>query len=149
MHDSVSANSRILKPISLSHFIQEEFSFVKKCSNIFWGFHIIIPGMLMLLSAIKSQWSISNWEFWITLFQCLVYIRTYQTWSNFPNVKWTEIQYSQHKRWEIVEQTNVKTLCTMMVLTFFSWSKKHPFLFRFLSVCVQNIVWFRDLPLFR
>ena len=62
---------------SPSHFHiypREEFSFVKNCSNIFWGFHIIIPGMLMLLSAIKSQWSISNWEFWITLFQCLVYI---------------------------------------------------------------------------
>ena len=50
---------------------------------------------------------------------------------------------------EIVEKTNLKTL--WMVLTFFfcySSSKKHPFLFRFLSVCVQNIVWFRDLPLF-
>lgn len=49
---------------------------------------------------------------------------------------------------EIVEQTNLKTL--WMVLTFFCYSssKKHPFLFRFLSVCVQNIVWFRDLPLF-
>ena len=76
----------------------------------------------------------------------------------FPNVKWTEFQYSHsliwwwcvHKRWSRLLNKQIWKLYGWSWPFFFCYSssKKHPFLFRFLSVCVQNIVWFRDLPLF-